>query len=55
MMATWLAADCGSQFCMAVACWCETSSETTALVRWAACRFFLDSGGMTRWFCMESS
>jgi len=37
-VANWLAADYGSQFCMAVVGWRGTSSGTTALMRWAACQ-----------------
>ena len=41
MVATWLAADCGGQLCMAAAGRRRTSSGMTALARWAASRLFL--------------
>ena len=41
MVANWLAADCGGQFCMAAASLCGTLSGTTSLVRWAACQLLL--------------
>jgi hypothetical protein len=50
VVATWLAADCGGQFCIAVAGWRGTSSGTTALARRAACRLLLGSGGTAWWF-----
>ena len=56
MVVTWLAADCGGQFCMAGRC--RTLSGTTALARWATCRLLLGlwcRGVASSCFCMESS
>jgi hypothetical protein len=49
-VATWVAADCGDQSCMAAASWRRTSSGTTTLVMRATCWLY---PGLW-WFGMES-